>query len=496
MLNFVSLLLAFSIDTVGNNYYLDNKEGLDSNTGTSAGNAWKSYAAIIAHSFNSGDTVFFKCGSIFNGAFQFNSSGVNGTPIVLTSYGTGTNPILTNPGESYALQLTGSWVIVENFLILNTCKSGIEIIGGAEHHIIRNCEFTNVGLGLLVYGKNNTITNNYIHDLHMVVNTPGGDDDYGATGIFLFAGNNEISYNTFTHCSDTSSDYGHDGGAVDFCVNVDSSIVHHNYAEECNGFFEFGAGAANDNTIVYNISVNNSMFGALNLSGKYACVINNLHIENNTIIETGNSGMSYIILWFSAPEKANTIYFQNNIVYFDNYYFFSNDSSFTHRNNLYYYHLYPYTELGFTLSAGETIAEPLFEDVSFGNYHLTYNSPAKDAGLNLGAFVDFDGVPVPFGMQTDIGAYEYYVPSNVKPLHANSLMRVYPNPASNKISIEYPAIKKDAIISIYNMQGKLLLQQMIRQERTELDISRFAKGVYIIELGNKDKIEVTSFVKK
>ena len=99
-------------------------------------------------------------------------------------------------------------------------------------------------------------------------------------------------------------------------------------------------------------------------------------------------------------------------------------------------------------------------------------------------------------MQTDIGAYEYSVPSNVKSLHASKSMIVYPNPSNNKITIEYPAIKKDAIISLYNLQGKLLLQQKIRQEKTELDISQFAKGVYILELRCKDNVEMTNIVKE
>jgi hypothetical protein len=484
--------MTFSISIKGNNYYMDSGGGLDSNTGTSASNAWQSFAAINSHSFNPGDTIFFKCGSIFNGNFQFFHSGIYGNPIVFTSYGTGTKPILNNPGQLYAMQLGSSWVIVENFQIQSTLEYGIQIINGAEHNIIRNCEFTNVGIGIGVSGKYNKITNNYIHDLHMVVNTLGGNDDYGATGVFLYNGNNEISYNTFINCKDTSYDYGQDGGVIDFYGNVDSCYIHHNYAEGCNGFFEIGGGTAISNTIAYNISVDNIYIGSIHLSGTFASIVNNLHLENNTIIETIDTGMVYTVLWFSAPANANTVYFQNNIVYINKFWYFCNDSAFTHRNNIYYF-LDVDTQLGFTLSTGEIIADPLFENISAGNYHLTYNSPAKDAGLNLGYLLDFDNIPVPYGIQSDIGAYEYHGTSGITKIRANTSISVYPNPAKNYLTFE--TLQKSTI-EILNLQGQTILQRQLQQGSTNIDISGLAKGLYILRLNSNNKTEVTRFVKE
>ena len=73
---------------------------------------------------------------------------------------------------------------------------------------------------------------------------------------------------------------------------------------------------------------------------------------------------------------------------------------------------------------------------------------------------------------------------------------VYPNPAKNKILINSNWTFQNSILSIYNIQGQLLLQQPIKQEKTELDISRLAKGIYILKLTDFDNIEMTKFVKE
>ena len=51
------------------------------------------------------------------------------------------------------------------------------------------------------------ITSNYVHDLAMIVITPGGNEDYGAVGFWLNAGNNEVSYNVGINCKAPSYDY-------------------------------------------------------------------------------------------------------------------------------------------------------------------------------------------------------------------------------------------------------------------------------------------------
>jgi hypothetical protein len=70
---------------------------------------------------------------------------------------------------------------------------------------------------------------------------------------------------------------------------------------------------------------------------------------------------------------------------------------------------------------------------------------------------------------------------------------VYPNPAVDKLTIN--SLNKSTI-EILNMQGQRIIQLKLKQEKTELDISGLAKGIYILKLNSNDKTEVTRFVKE
>jgi len=80
----------------------------------------------------------------------------------------------------------------------------------------------------------------------------------------------------------------------------------------------------------------------------------------------------------------------------------------------------------------------------------------------------------------------------------NNKLLLYPNPAKNKITIDLQKISdlKNTYISIYNLQGQLLLQKSITQEKTELHINNLAKGMYIVKVYNNNNTMVTKFVKE
>ena len=52
-------------------------------------------------------------------------------------------------------------------------------------------------------------------------------------------------------------------------------------------------------------------------------------------------------------------------------------------------------------------SNPEFANVGTRNFHLEPDSPAIDAGENVGISRDFDGNIRPIGSDFDIGAYEY-----------------------------------------------------------------------------------------
>jgi hypothetical protein len=75
---------------------------------------------------------------------------------------------------------------------------------------------------------------------------------------------------------------------------------------------------------------------------------------------------------------------------------------------------------------------------------------------------------------------------------------INPNPTTDRITVKMKQqnLTGQTLLCVYNVQGQLLLKQKIRQEKTELDISGLARGVYLLKLSDAESIEVSRFVKE
>ncbi len=388
----------------GVNYYVDSASGNDGNAGTSSGAPWRSLAKVNGYAFQPGDAVNFKRGGFWSGGLVISRSGVSGKPITFRAYGSGTAPIFENPGQwNKAVRLTSSYVVVQEFLVRNADESGVRIESSGSHNLVQNVEATNVGIGIQIYGQYNLVTHNYAHDLKMVWNTAGGDDDYGAEGFWIEGPNNEVSYNSCINCRAASYDYGSDGGVVEIYNNGDNSYIHHNYGAGSDGFIEVGGGSAQNVRVAYNLSNENyNGFACMHLGGTFNSTINNFRIENNTIVKTMSQGYRQLDC-ISTGVSSSQLLVRNNIFYSS--IGIANTGTFTHNNNVYY--MLNGASIGYGLGSGEKVANPLFVNLGGHDYHLQAGSPAINAGLNLGYTLDFDGRAVPQGGTPDIGAYEY-----------------------------------------------------------------------------------------
>jgi hypothetical protein len=394
---------------VSPNYYVDSVNGSDANPGTTPDFPWQSLEKVEATQFVPGSVIHFKRGSTWTGSLLIRGSGQPGKPIIFTAYGSGQSPVLRNPGDATSrtkgIVIDADWVVVDNFLIQDVFLAGIQVLNGSEHNVIRSSEITRTGFGVAIEGQYNLITENYFHDLHMVNNTSGGNDDYGAVGVSVEGSFNEVSYNRFINCRAPSYDFGVDGGAVEWWNTADGVLVHHNWASGNAGFLEVGGGSARNAVVSYNVSVNNDRFAAFHLADQYGCNIENFRIENNTIVEMPTDSKGWDVFWFSDPPLANTVKLHNNILYIDWFSTVSNQPGFTHTNNLYY--LSNGTVLNFELGPGENLGDPAFIDLAGQNYKLLASSPAIDAGLSLDYVHDFEDETVPVNQAPDLGAYEY-----------------------------------------------------------------------------------------
>ncbi len=75
---------------------------------------------------------------------------------------------------------------------------------------------------------------------------------------------------------------------------------------------------------------------------------------------------------------------------------------------------------------------------------------------------------------------------------------VYPNPTTDKITIETDDIKnmQNTIISIFDIQGKLLSQQTLNPAKTEVTLSDFSQGIYLLKLENSSGIAIRKITRE
>ncbi|MCP4178969.1 MAG: T9SS type A sorting domain-containing protein [bacterium] len=118
----------------------------------------------------------------------------------------------------------------------------------------------------------------------------------------------------------------------------------------------------------------------------------------------------------------------------------------------------------------ETDTDLIFEDLANGNYNISENSPAKDAGTNTSSYMplssfgghvfnqDIAGTLRPQGEGWDIGAYEYNegdIPENNSDII--NFIGIFPNPVEIRARISF--ILRNAgncKIDIFNFNGQII----------------------------------------
>jgi len=397
-------------------YYLDSSMGMDSRAGTSEAAAWRTVAPLREVDLGPGDHVYFKRGGAFDTVnssgsnawdpgllIESSSSGSSGSPVTLTSYGSGALPSIFNSRDgagASAITLRGAYIVLDGLLFNNTRGSAVLIEESATHAVVTQCESNRVGSAVTTYGEYTLITRNYFHDGTIIVNTPGGYDDYGANGVIVFSSNVEISYNRAERLKTPSYDFTFDGGFVELAGTFDDVSIHHNDVRDSMGFFEGGNGDQRRITVAYNLSVSNGGFSGFHIGDEFGGTVSGMLIANNTIVETEETSP---VFWVSSAPPAGSFTVQNNIIVSPGGQIYSNPGATVHTHNR-----YPSgSTLGVSLGTAESVGSAGFVP---GGYHLAAGSAAIDVGTAAPYATDLDGVPVPTGAGVDFGAYEYVVP--------------------------------------------------------------------------------------
>lgn len=73
----------------------------------------------------------------------------------------------------------------------------------------------------------------------------------------------------------------------------------------------------------------------------------------------------------------------------------------------------------------------------------------------------------------------------------------YPNPAHEIVTISTKGLNstKPTWLFIYNVDGRLLFQQAITNDKTDVDISTFTKGIYLMQVRTNEQSKTIKFVK-
>jgi hypothetical protein len=82
--------------------------------------------------------------------------------------------------------------------------------------------------------------------------------------------------------------------------------------------------------------------------------------------------------------------------------------------------------------------------------------------------------------------------SEAKQLHFD----MFPNPASENLTIQLPSGSENASITFYDYTGKIAFTQNISQTNNRVNLQHLSSGIYIVKVISDDKIGSQKFVKK
>jgi hypothetical protein len=135
---------------------------------------------------------------------------------------------------------------------------------------------------------------------------------------------------------------------------------------------------------------------------------------------------------------------------------------------------------------------------------LNYNLSGDDAIVPASDFEGSIAVQVKVSDGTAVSdVFDYvmnvqvFVGINSRKFSDDMISDMYPNPAQNKIFFELGTqLEKGAIFEIYSITGNVVESiELENSERIEIDLTDFAKGVYIFNLTNGTTFQTGKFVK-
>lgn len=134
---------------------------------------------------------------------------------------------------------------------------------------------------------------------------------------------------------------------------------------------------------------------------------------------------------------------------------------------------------------------------SSGDWSFTWKSPAT----NLGKVTFYTAVNAANGNGNAFDSSDQTVTGSTSSpsLSISEAKRLdfdmFPNPASDNITIQLGSGTQNAIVDFYDYIGRLALSKKINSSTSKIDVSGLSKGIYILKVVTEDKIGSQKFLK-
>ncbi len=420
----LSVLFFISNSSIyGKTYFVNSVNGNDNNSGLSPSSAWKTIAKVNSYRFAGGDTISFKSGLRFSGAFLK----LNSDYLTLNSFGIDERPVLDGLGKRNCVTMDSrSNIKFQDLKFVNGFPRDVELNGcfniTFDSCNVDSCAGTNIFNQNIYSGQGSNLIIRYSTISYAGQSTGGGHGIYiDGTGSTLLEFDTLISNKN----DNIRIGYGYTGPFYTDKLIVRYCIIK--YAGDEN----ISDDGSRNSQFYYNVFENDTAGWSVNISlfeQNGYCPSRNEYYNNTFIIhDYGKDNAGFYI--HTSDSIANIKIF-NNIFYLAypgrgwalfvekqdlkdwqiNYnLYYSKDGSRKHLWELNGYaisSLVNWKKLGFDKNG--LFKDPLFENYKEGNYSLLMNSPAARKGKPNGTTRDIRGISVP-ETNPDIGAFQSQV---------------------------------------------------------------------------------------
>ncbi len=255
--------------------------------------------------------------------------------------------------------------------------------------------------------------------------------------------------------------------------------------------------------VYYNIFENNQY--AININGENSAseIYNNVFYDNNAGISTDYGELTlHNNIFYLAKTGDKAINHSGKQLVSDYNIFFPDQEGLIIYNGKEYLDLTEFQQIE-GIDKQSFASNPLFKDIYNHNFSLEPESPAIDAGIDVGITEDLIGEVVPYGDSPDIGALEITEPANptLSPTNnENSLIYIFPNPTTGILNVATEiARQKEVILQIQDINGQTVLAKKYanpdsRFDQT-IDITSLPMGIYILTLKFANSIHFHKIIK-